>query len=75
MEVSLKPIGCNDDGGRDSSAHLRQFDGEMTEQDSLGTLPHLSVGGDLGRLKLVLAEHGHLVDDDPWNTSAKVDDL
>lgn len=61
--------------GRESTTHLRQFDGEMTEQDSLGTLPHLSVGGDFGRLKLVLAEHGHLVDDDPWNTSAKVDDL
>lgn len=56
-------------------AHLRQFDGKVTEQDSLGALPHLSVGGDLGRLELVLAEHGHLVDDDPGNTSTEVDDL
>jgi hypothetical protein len=57
------------------STHLRQFDGEVTEQDSLGTLPHLSVGGDLGGLKLILAEHGHLVDDDPRDASTEVDDL
>lgn len=55
--------------------HLGQLDGEMTQEHGLGALPHLGVRRHLGRLKLVLPEHGHLVDDDPGNASSKVDDL
>jgi hypothetical protein len=47
----------------------------MTQKHGLGALPHLGVRRHLGRLELVLPEHGHLVDDDPGNASSKVDDL
>lgn len=56
-------------------AYLREFNGEMGEQDSLGALPHLGVCRLFLGLKLPLTEVRDSVDDHPGDAAAKVDDL
>jgi hypothetical protein len=77
--------------------NLREFDGEVGDEDELGAFPLFSCGGHfllLGEVVLVLCssslrfsgcvtyflnlvflEVGNLVDDDPWQAAAEVDDL
>lgn len=54
---------------------LRQFDGEMTEENEFRACPLFLHGGDLRPLKLVLVEVWDLVDNDPGKTSSKVNSL
>ena len=52
---------------------LREFDGEMAEENEFGALPLFCCGWNLVGLNPVLVEIGELRDDDPGKTSAKVD--
>jgi hypothetical protein len=49
--------------------------GEVGDEDDLGHLPDLGGGGLLVGLQLPLVEEGHLIDDEPRDAAAKVDDL
>lgn len=52
---------------------LRQFDGEVTEENEFRASPLLFYGRNLRPLKLPLVEVLYAVDYDPWQTSAEVD--
>jgi hypothetical protein len=53
----------------------RQLDGEMGEEDLLGTLPLLLSGGNFVGLQFPLLEVWHGVDDDPRYATSKVYNL
>ena len=52
-----------------------ELDGEMAEQDLLRARPLFGGRRDLVGLKLPLAEVGHGIDDDPWDSATEVHDL
>lgn len=54
---------------------LRQFGGEVADEDDGGAIPLLFQGGDLLVLNLVLVEVGDLVHDHEGKAAAEVDDL
>jgi hypothetical protein len=56
-------------------AHQRHFHGEMGEEDELGAIPLFIESGYLVRLKLPSAEVRDGIDDDPGDSTTKVDDL
>jgi len=53
----------------------REFNGEVGEQDTLGTFPLLGGGRNLCGLEFPLPEVGNPVDDDPGNAATKVNNL
>lgn len=52
---------------------LREFDGEVREEDEFRAVPLFGGGGDLLPLNLVLVEVGDLADYDPGDAAAEVD--
>lgn len=54
---------------------LREFDGEMAEEDESCASPLLGGSGVLLPLDLIFVEIWDLVDDDPRKTATEVDDL
>lgn len=86
-EESNLPSHGEDRGERDAVVHaevggngveepdLRQFGGEVADEDDGGAIPLLLQGGDLLVLNLVLVEVRDLVHDHERNAAAEVDDL
>lgn len=54
---------------------LREFDGEVAEEDEFRACPLLGGGGDLALLDLVLVEIGDVSDNDPGETATEINDL